>query len=193
MAEKLTKRDEILRCAQALIIAGGYNGFSYADIAKVVGIRKASIHHHFPTKAELVRELVVQYRGLVSAGFSGLDRQYPDALQRLESYVRYWEACIANGSLPICVCALLATEIPVLPIEIATEVREHFKTLSAWLTCVLRQGAKNKQLHLHKPATVEAEMFMASVHGALLSSRVYGDPKLFGTVIQPMLARFSIH
>jgi TetR/AcrR family transcriptional repressor of nem operon len=37
--------DDILACARSLIVAGGYNGFSYADIADVVGIRKASIHH----------------------------------------------------------------------------------------------------------------------------------------------------
>ena len=32
--------DAILACARALIAKGGYNGFSYADIAEVVGIRK---------------------------------------------------------------------------------------------------------------------------------------------------------
>lgn len=46
--------DKILEIAQSLIARGGYNGFSYADISAVIGIRKASIYHHFPTKAELV-------------------------------------------------------------------------------------------------------------------------------------------
>ena len=50
--------DEILASARNLIMSGGYNGFSYADISEVVGIRKASIHHHFPSKVDLVRELV---------------------------------------------------------------------------------------------------------------------------------------
>jgi TetR/AcrR family transcriptional repressor of nem operon len=36
--------DDILACARALIVAGGDNGFSYADIAETVGIRKPSIH-----------------------------------------------------------------------------------------------------------------------------------------------------
>ncbi|MBV9878587.1 MAG: TetR/AcrR family transcriptional regulator, partial [Verrucomicrobia bacterium] len=68
MTEPSNRREEILRCTQSLIIAGGYNSFSYADISKVVGIRKASIHHHFPTKANLVRELILQYRQNVKAG-----------------------------------------------------------------------------------------------------------------------------
>lgn len=39
-----TTADDILACAKRLILKGGYNGFSYADIAAVVLIRKASIH-----------------------------------------------------------------------------------------------------------------------------------------------------
>ncbi|MGO7998244.1 TetR/AcrR family transcriptional regulator, partial [Rhizobium ruizarguesonis] len=54
--------DSILTSARALIMTGGYHGFSYADIAAVVGIRNASIHHHFPSKTDLVRPLVVRYR-----------------------------------------------------------------------------------------------------------------------------------
>lgn len=60
--------EDILTCARALIVAGGYNGFSYADIADVVGIRKASIHHHFPNKVDLVKAIVVQHRQATADG-----------------------------------------------------------------------------------------------------------------------------
>ena len=70
MANASTTADDILQCARSLIIAGGYNGFSYADIAEVVGIRKASIHHHFPTKADLVRILAARYREEAEAGIA---------------------------------------------------------------------------------------------------------------------------
>lgn len=40
--------DKVLDCGRSLIVSGGYNGFSYADIAEVPGIRKPGIHHHFP-------------------------------------------------------------------------------------------------------------------------------------------------
>jgi TetR/AcrR family transcriptional repressor of nem operon len=46
--------ERILDAANALLIDRGYSAFSYADIAETVKIRKASIHHHFPTKAGLV-------------------------------------------------------------------------------------------------------------------------------------------
>jgi len=183
-------REEILRCTQSLIVAGGYNGFSYADISKVVGIRKASIHHHFPTKANLVHELVLQYRQNVKAGLADLGR-LPSPLEQLKKYAGYWEACIADESLPICICALLATEMPLLPEEVVVEVREHFQDLSAWVTLILQRGAKAKSIRLEKPAAVEAEIFIASVHGAMLSARAHGEPKMFGQIIRPVLDRLA--
>lgn len=45
--------DRLLECADTCIQENGFEGFSYADLAKTLGIRKASIHHHFPTKNDL--------------------------------------------------------------------------------------------------------------------------------------------
>ena len=183
--------DDILACARSLIVAGGYNGFSYADIADVVGIRKASIHHHFPSKVDLVRTLVARYREEAEAGMANLELQVSDSLEQLRLYARYWEACIADASAPFCVCALLAGQLPVLPEEVGLEVRAHFRSLSAWLTSVLERGARRGQLQLMSAPRAEAEAFMAAVHGAMLSARAYGDPKIFGVVTGPLLERLA--
>ena len=189
MSNLSTTSDDILRCARSLIIAGGYNGFSYADISKVVGIRNASIHHHFPSKADLVRTLVARYREEAEAGIAELERHVSDPVEQLRAYTAYWEACIANASAPFCVCALLASEIPVLPEDVVLEVRAHFRALSAWLTSVLQRGAKQGSLRLTGTAKAEAEVFMATVHGAMLSARAYGDAKIFEVVTRPLLER----
>jgi TetR/AcrR family transcriptional repressor of nem operon len=184
--------DNILRCAQTLIIAGGYNGFSYADISKVIGIRNASIHHHFPSKAILVRTLVARYREEAAAGIADLERHVSNPLEQLRAYTNFWEVCIADATSSFCVCALLATEIPILPEEIALEVRAHFRALSAWLASVLERGAKQGCLQLNEAAKAEAEMFMAAVHGAMLAARAYGDAKMFGAIVNPILARLVL-
>jgi len=74
MNKPLHTADDILACARSLIVAGGYNGFSYADIAEVVGIRKPSIHHHFPSRADLVKTHVIRYREAAAAGIADLAR-----------------------------------------------------------------------------------------------------------------------
>ncbi|MGW8821447.1 TetR/AcrR family transcriptional regulator [Paenibacillus lautus] len=192
MKNLTTTSDDILTCARSLIIAGGYNGFSYADIAEVVGIRKASIHHHFPSKVDLVRTLVARYREEAEAGMENIELHVSDALEQLRFYVGYWEACIADASAPICVCALLASQLPVLPEEVAMEVREHFRYLSTWLTSVLDRGSRLGQLQLRSTPQAEAEAFMATVHGTMLSARAYGDPNMFSFVTGPLLERLAI-
>ncbi|MER8883887.1 TetR/AcrR family transcriptional regulator [Mesorhizobium sp. M0590] len=189
MSNLSTTSDDILACARSLIVAGGYNGFSYADIADVVGIRKASIHHHFPSKVDLVRTLVARYREETEAGMANVELHESDPLEQLRIYAGYWEACIANASAPFCICALLASELPVLPEEVGLEVRAHFRSLSGWLTSVMERGARHGQFRLMSTPRAEAEAFMATVHGAMLSARAYGDPKIFAVVTGPLLER----
>jgi TetR/AcrR family transcriptional repressor of nem operon len=183
--------DEILRSARSLIIAGGYNGFSYADIAEMVGIRKASIHHHFPTKVDLVRTLLQRYRAEADAGIAEIERHAATPVDQLRSYTGYWESCIGDPTASFCVCALLASQLPVLPEEIAVELRAYFRGLSAWLTSVLGRGETSGDFALSGTASAEAETFMATVHGAMLSARAYGDPEVFAAITRPLIERLT--
>lgn len=184
--------NEILNCTRTLIIAGGYSGFSYADISEVVGIRKASIHHHFPTKVDLVQTLVKRYREEAEAGIAELERHCPGPVDQLRAYAGYWQGCIGDVTKGYCVCALLATQIPVLPLEVVLEVKAHFRALSAWLTSVFERGSKQGDFNLYGDARAEAEAFLATVHGAMLSARAYGDPEVFGAITSPLIDRLVI-
>ena len=181
----------LLDSAQRLISIGGYNGFSYADISAEVGITKASIHHHFPTKSDLVRVLVERYREAAGVGLAALSERIADPLARLQAYARWWSNCIADGSMPICICALLAAEIPSIPDEVAVEVRLHLKHLAKWLEGVLLAGEVANRFKLECPAAGAAQTFMATVHGAMLSARAYGKPALFESIVASALDRLS--
>jgi len=191
MKKSSTTADDILACARTLISAGGYNGFSYADIAGTVGIRKPSIHHHFPSKEHLVVTLVSRYREEAQAGIAGIEQALPVPLDQLRAYIGYWKACIGDASAPFCVCALLANELPVLPDTVAHEIRAYFRFLSGWLTRVLERGALHGSIALSASPRIEAETFMATVHGAMLSARAYGDTAIFGAILDPQLARLT--
>jgi len=182
------KAAEIAAHARSLIEAGGYNSFSYADISDRVHISKASIHHHFPSKAELVRVVVARYREEAREGMVALDRQLADPLAELNAYVDYWSACIRGGTSSFCICALLAVELPTIPKEIAAEVQGHFQDLVAWLTSLLKKGVAKGQFRLQGSPAVEAKAFMSAVHGAMLAARGFGDPQIFQA-----LARLAVN
>lgn len=181
--------DRILDVAHTLVVAGGYNGFSYADISDAVGIRKASIHHHFPAKADLVAELVRRYVQRTSEGLGAMRAHVPTPPEQLDAYVAYWQKCVADATEPFCVCAMLASEMPLIPDEVASEVRLHFHNLAAWLAAVLKEGAEQRAFRLEGSPEDEAQMLMASVHGALLSTRAFGDARLFSAIMAPQMAR----
>ncbi|RUW35852.1 MULTISPECIES: TetR/AcrR family transcriptional regulator [unclassified Mesorhizobium] len=181
--------DDILAAARRFIVAGGYNGFSYADIAEVIGIRKASIHHHFPSKVDLVQTLVRRYLEDAVTGMAELERNVPEPPELLRTYAGFWARCIEDASRPFCVCALLASELPALPPEVAVEVRAYFQFLSGWLTGVIERGARQSTLTISAAPRVEAEAFMATVHGAMLSARAYGDTAAFATIMTPTLQK----
>lgn len=191
MSNLSSTSDDILASARNLIMNGGYNGFSYADISEVVGIRKASIHHHFPSKVDLVRELVKRYREDGQAAVVALEENLPDPLEILKVYATHWAKCIEDASRPYCVCALLASELPSLPPEVATEVTAFFRFISTWLTSVIERGGNMGALNLASKPGVEAEAFLATVYGAMLSARAYGKPEVFATILAPAIARLT--
>jgi len=185
------KAAEIVAHTRKLLVSGGYNSFSYADLAERVSITKASIHHHFPSKAVLVQRVVALYREDARKGLAGMVEKIDNPLAELNAYADYWSGCIRSGEHPFCICAMLATEMPTIPEEVAAEVRGHFSDLGAWLASVLKRGVAAGQLHLPGTPASSARAFMAVVHGAMLVARAVDDPKAFGAIVQPAIVKLT--
>lgn len=183
---------EIANYAQELLEAGGYKNFSYADISSKIKITKASIHHHFANKTELVVAVVKRYRYEALAGMDNLDRQIQDPKEKLQAYLHYWLTCLKGDNSPFCLCAMLAFEVETLPDSVAKEVRKHFSDLHQWLESTFREGDKQDQFFLQSSPDVEAKAFMASVYGAMLSARGFGDPAAFKNLLQLTLDRLTL-
>ena len=71
--------DRILDIAERLVQRRGFNAFSYADVATAVGIRKASLHYHFATKADLGQALIARYRQTFLAALREIEAEAEDA------------------------------------------------------------------------------------------------------------------
>ena len=183
--------ERILDAANALLIDRGYSAFSYADIAETVKIRKASIHHHFPTKAGLVAAVLRRHRARISEGMKALDDQIENPLVRIKNYFKYWEGCIEGRTLSFCIGALLGAEMPSLPEEVQAEVRLHFSMLTEWFERTLKAGSKARVIHLQGAVATEAQMLIAVLHGAMLSARATNNGDVFRSLSQSEMNRIS--
>ena len=183
---------KIRNAAHDLIAMHGYAGFSFADISEVVGIRKPSIHHHFPTKVDLVVAVLREHRSNVAHAITDLEQSVENPLQRLQLYIDYWEGCMREQRRPICIAALLSAEAPGIPDEVKSEVKQHFDFFTRWARNTLQEGSERGLIRLHADVRDEAQNFVALVHGAMLSARIYASPEIFraitGTALQRMTA-----
>lgn len=184
--------ERIMDVAHQLLAERGFSAFSYADIAEAIQIRKASIHHHFPTKTALVVAVLGRHRLRMKEGHAGLDVHVFSPVERLKKYVDYWEVCIRSMKEPFCIAALLGAELPSLPEEVQAEVSKHFTDLRRWIAKTMKDGVKRKAIKLQGTADIEAEMLMAAVHGAMISARVNHSSVLFKQITNNAMQRLLI-
>jgi TetR/AcrR family transcriptional repressor of nem operon len=152
-----------------------------------VHITKASVHHHFPSKADLVQRLVHGYRHDAQAGLAALEQKVTEPAKQLAAYIGHWAECIRNDASAFCICVMLAAEVSAIP----AEVRAHFRGLNTWVAGVLERGESQGVFALQAAPEAEAMAFMAVVNGAMLSARAYGEPSVFTTILQPVMQRLT--
>src|SRR4051794_34574058 len=95
-------RFSLIDVATAQVRRQGYSAFSYADLAGLVGIRKPSIHHHFPTKEDLGLAIVAAYTERFSEQIERFDNEIDDPNKRLRAYVRLYREGLENGQGCLC-------------------------------------------------------------------------------------------
>src|SRR3712207_8422209 len=61
------RREQILHAADDLFGRRGYAAVSVGDVAAAVGVTKAAIYHHFPSKADLYAAVLCRVLGMIAA------------------------------------------------------------------------------------------------------------------------------
>lgn len=165
----------LLDAAEELVQLRGYHAFSYRDLAERVGIRSASIHHHFPRKPDLALELVRRYAEAFEAGLAQVRAEEVGALARVRGYAALYAGTFSRGGR-WCLCASLAADAETLEEPVRLAVRDFFRAQEAWLTHTLEEGADLGQVRLPVPAAQAARGILSALEGALLSARAQSDP-----------------
>ena len=167
-ADAATTHDRLLTAAAALFAERGFGGTSMADIAERVGVRKASLYNYYPSKDELLMELL--RRSLTAANeycLHGLDA--PGAVEGrlwryLQGAVRFARE---NGEL-LAIFRLAAGQIGgELGERVERAVVTQKQAQRRRLEEVFREAAAAGELAPGDP-TQQAYVFRAFVNGVLL-------------------------
>ena len=171
-------KEKLLEAASELVQKRGYNDFSYADLAGIIGIKTASIHYHFPSKADLGRSMAQRYTKDFIANLG--DPNLISIKVALEKYISAFKSSLRNGRM--CLCGMIGAEVESVPTEIAEEIAVFFHVNEVWLATVLtRNGLASKTASKH------AKTLIAALEGGMIMARVKQDLKVFDDVAEVML------
>jgi TetR/AcrR family transcriptional repressor of nem operon len=177
-------RSQIMRVARDLIQTRSYLGFSFQDIADRVGIRKASLYHHFPSKealgAEVLRATLRAFEQW-SAGLSGTPQeQFAAYIDMYRKTLRAGQAvCPAGGMTPGWDC---------INDEMRQAVRELRHAQVVWLSGVL--GALRPKDAGGSLADAASSVF-AACQGALITARMTGHAADFDASLGPLKGLYT--
>lgn len=183
---------QILDIAEALIQTRGFNAFSYQDIADALGIRKASIHYHFASKADLGAAVMARYRDRLEAAMREAAANPDTGAWNLLQ--QYFSAYFMFAETPdkVCLSGSLAGEFPALPGDVQKLVAAFFEDHQNWLARVLEKGRKAGDLSFAgKPAQM-ARLVFDALQGALLVKRTTGDMKQLDDVVAVLKAMLVV-
>lgn len=179
-------RATLLGEAETLVRRRGYSGFSYADLSEVVGIRKASIHHHFRTKEDLAVALLAAYERRYEAALDAISAEAGDGLARVSAYGRLYLGGVEQGLG--CLCAAFATEGDRLPERLRADVAAFFARHIAWIEGALRQGQADGSVRPSLDPSAQARMIVATLEGTLVTERLLDGARGFEEVMQALRA-----
>lgn len=178
--------EKILDLAEELAQTRGFNGFSYADIAPRLGVTKASLHYHFPSKADLGKALVRRYRRDFEHALEAIVAGSAKAPARLLRYLELYDAVMRNGRM--CLCGMFAAEYATLPPPMQDELRAFFEMNERWLAAVLDAGRRAGELDFRSSPARRAAMLLGALEGLMLVARVRNDEGGFRTAARRVLA-----
>jgi TetR/AcrR family transcriptional repressor of nem operon len=152
----------IVDAAERRIRIGGFNGFSFREIAADVGVKSSSVHYHFPTKENLAAAVVHRYTDELATLIDKASATEPDP-------IKVWTAAF-RGTLHsedrMCPCMVLGATSLDLPPEVASEVKRFFST------CLDKLMAGGLLID-------EANEFLATITGAMVVATALSDLTAF--------------
>lgn len=180
--------EKIKDAAENYIRIGGFNSFSFRDIAADLGIKSASVHYHFPTKEGLAAAVAKRYTERFIEQLDEIHSRTKDPRNKLLFYTQMYRQAI-QGETTGCLCGILAAETGILPKPVALEAHNFFEMNIEWLTGVYAEISGKPSDDSEN--VEQAHFILASLEGALLVAKVFNTVEAFDKSVQPLLESFS--
>ncbi|MBO0586285.1 TetR/AcrR family transcriptional regulator [Sporosarcina sp. E16_8] len=167
------RKSQIIELALRNIREKGYLSFSYDDLAKELGVTKASIHYHFIKKEDLGLAVCTKLK-------EGLEKSFLNIEQApINSDDKPWEFISrrANeiGNNEVCPLSSLQADYNFLPMAMQESVQQLSIMEIDYLAKILDEIKKEGKLEITQDTGAFATLIISSIKGALQYRRVVGE------------------
>lgn len=183
-------RQQIIEYSADMLRARGYNGFSFLDIAREFGIKKASVHHHFPKKVDLGIALCDWTQEWLQQGLEHFDTKGTSGWNKLERYFKAAQKHALNEQL-MCPMSAFHSDLPILDDAIKERLKSLEEVELNWVQGVIHSGILSGEFSSDEAdSKALAGLFIFSCKGALYHARLHGKDmfhktmKQFGSLIR---------
>lgn len=166
----------------------GFDAFSYADLAAAVGIRKASIHHHFPRKADLALALVERYVAQLLDQLVALAAREQRGAARLHGACGIFRAGLDDGR-KLCLCVAFAAGRDSLDAAVVARIADCHERLTDWLADAFARGTADGSIADVGDPVAEARAALALFEGAQIIARAANRVDMFDAASAALLSR----
>lgn len=182
----MSTRSKLLTSAEILLRTKGYAAFSYADLADDIGIKKASIHHHFPTKEGMAIAIVESHLFRIRKQLEAINDENFGAVDRLKAFESMFAHSSENGMLPL--CGALAAELLALPESLKIMTKDFFEIHLTWLQENIKRGQAHGIFKSERDVIKISRFILNILEGASFVSWVMNDEYGKGSGLELILA-----
>ena len=169
--------------AEMFIQEKGFNGFSYAHIAKALDVKNAAIHYHFRSKEDLACTVMQRYRDRFQLWINNSRIKDLSPQEKLDWFFSiYTNTRADNGK--VCLAGSLETEYNSLPASLREQTEALTRELLTWLQTTLQEGREAGVFQFSGDPASKAALILASLQGALQLARALGTEKFHAVVDQ---------
>ena len=180
----------LLDSAERAARTRGFDGFSYADLAEDVGIRKASIHHHFPSKAKLSVALMAPYHTGFETICADIDTTETSGSARLIALIDRYRLALDGGKC-LCLCVSFSTSRESLPREVIDQISRFRAMMIGWLKTTFEFGHSDGTIEGVAEPAFEAAATLSLLEGAQLAARTEENLALFDNALKLLRQRLA--
>jgi len=164
---------QIIELALKKIQEKGFSAFSYDDLAKELGVTKASIHYHFEKKGDLGIAVCERIQNGLKGAYTIIKEATIEAEEKPFAFILQRVKFLEQDG--VCPISALQADYNDLPLQMQEKIQQLSQMEIDYFVDLLKDAKQEDSLQTTEDLEALAIMLIASTKGALQYKRVLGE------------------